>query len=379
MKILNKNLLSISKMLKELPPQPGVYLMYDSLGNIIYVGKAKNLKNRVTQYFRSSKNREPKVEEMVRNIQTFTYFLTDTELDALLDECRLIKELKPRYNRLMKNDLRYIFLKIPAEAYPKITIAKEKSADGAVYFGPFTSVQRVEAAIQGLNEIFPLRKCVGSNLVSKADGCLYRHLGTCLGACTGQVSPAEYQVYMEKVQQLLSGKDLSPVKELWQKIEKTTEKLEFEKAAQYRDYYLGLKHVISKQNLVESSNRKQNILAVEFLANGFPKLFLIKGNRLLHREVLQVAGERTLWQDYLQRLIKTHYELKESADSGLTQLTPEDIDEAQIIYTYLKRNRQRIISFSLPSACLRGGSTRLANLTSKIMDRLLNKKVQPDL
>jgi excinuclease ABC subunit C len=148
--------MNLKQLLKDVPHNLGVYLMIDSLGNIIYVGKAKNLKNRVSQYFMNQKNRVPKVMDMIRNIHAFDYMVTDTELDAFIEECRLIREIKPKYNKLMKNSENYLYLKIPSEIFPKITIVKEKTDDNALYFGPFTSRHRVETTVEYLNDFFPI-------------------------------------------------------------------------------------------------------------------------------------------------------------------------------------------------------------------------------
>jgi excinuclease ABC subunit C len=282
--------MNIKEMIKELPQKPGVYMMFDALGNIIYVGKAKNLKNRVSQYFHSQKNRSSKITEMIQHIADLNYLVTDTELDALIDECRLIKEIQPRYNRLMKNSRKYIYLKIPAEPYPKVIKVNEKSDDEAIYFGPFTSPHRVEAAIQYLNEFYPIRKCPVPKLVKRTNGCLFHQLGSCLGVCTSAVDSKEYWNHIEKIQQLLGGNDTVPVQELLKKLDRAVENLEFERASQLRDYYLGLQHLFAKQRLVQSSGKSRNILAIEFIDNGHIKLFLIKGNKLLYRKMFNIES-----------------------------------------------------------------------------------------
>ena len=359
------------EMLKQLPPKPGVYMMVDSLGNIIYVGKAKNLKNRVSQYFINQKDRAPKVVEMIRCIQTFKYIVTDTELDAFIEECRLIKEIKPRYNRQMKNDKKYVYIKIPAEQYPKVTKVNEKGEDGALYFGPFTSPNQVETTIQYLNDIYPIRKCTSPGIVKRVNGCLFRQLGTCLGVCTGQVSPDEYKVHIEKIQLLLNGKDMAAVQELSKRLEAAIENLEFEKAAKYREYYLGLRHVIGKQRLVQVSSKNRNILAVEFIDPVRAKLFLIKGNRLLYRDVVNMeTTDSTELRQFLKKIIRETFVTHKSDQCPLTQL---EIDEAQIIYSYLKKNKQRIMSFWIPSTRLKRETASLDATVIKIIDRITSR------
>lgn len=322
---INNN--DLSEKLKELPQKPGVYQMIDPLGNIIYVGKAKNLKNRVSQYFNEQKNRIPKVAEMIQNIQTFNYLVTDTELDALIDECQLLKDIQPRYNHLMKNYRKYIFIKIPSGHFPKLLLVNEKIDDDGIYFGPFTSPHRVKVALQFMKEFYPIRKCPSPGIVKRTNGCLYRQMGTCLGICTGEVSTDEYWMHPEKIRELLNGNDQSPVQELYQSMDTASKNLQFEKAAQYHEYYLALKHVIRKQQLILSSNKNRMILAVEFIDPVLLKLFLIKGNKLLGRRLLNI--ETTIDQTDLTRELKQFLtENLETKKSNSNKLTQYDIDEA---------------------------------------------------
>lgn len=246
----------LKEKLKQVPQNPGVYFMLDSLENIIYIGKAKNLKNRVSQYFHDQKNRDPKVAEMIEHIHTFKYQVTDTELDALIEECRLIKEIKPRYNRQMKKE-KYTYIKIPAEEYPKVIVVNEIIDSSGLYFGPFTSQHRAETAVQYLTDYYPIRKCSGPSLVSSTYGCLFRQLGTCLGVCTGQVSPEEYWIHIEKIRQLLNGNEICALQELSRELDIAIENLKFEKAAKYREYYLGFQHVIERQTVAKSKHLGQ--------------------------------------------------------------------------------------------------------------------------
>lgn len=368
--------MDFKEVLKEVPQKPGVYRMMDVQGNIIYVGKAKNLKNRVSQYFRSQKDRAPKVAEMIENIHTFNYMVTDTELDAFVEECRLIKEIKPRYNKLMKNSRKYIYIKIPAEQYPKVMIANEKIDDGALYFGPLTSRHRVETTVQYLNDFYPVRKCTTPGLVKRVSGCLFQQLGTCVGACTGQVSPEEYRVHIEKIRQVLNGNDKTAVQELSERLDAAVENLKFEKAAQFREYYLGLRHVIGKQQLVQSSSKNRNIFAVEFIDNEQAKLFLIKGNKLLYREVFTlVPVDRMEFMQHLKQIIRDTFVTKKS---DMRRLTQYDIDEAQIIYSYLKRNRKSILSFWIPSTRLKREAPELDDTVMKIINRIASGNPSDD-
>jgi len=357
---------NLSEKLKDLPQKPGVYQMIDSLGNIIYVGKAKNLKNRVSQYFSQQKNRSSKVNEMIQNMHTLQYLVTDTELDALLDECRLIKELQPRYNRLMKNYKKYIFIKIPSGPFPKLELVQEKNDDG-IYYGPFTSPHRVKSALEFIREFYPIRKCPHPGLVKRTNGCFYRQMGTCLGVCTGEVSPDEYRVHLEKIGALLRGADRSPLQELCQRMDTASQNLHYEKAAQYHEYYLGLKHVINKQQLVLSAHKNRLILAVEFIDQARIKLFLIQGNKLLRRKMLDLKPSTD--QTGLSRELKQFMQDSPETEKNSNQLTQYDIDEAQIIYSYLKKNKNRILSFWIPA---RSGQQKENKIEAKVL-KIINR------
>ena len=353
---------------KQLPEKPGVYMMIDSIGNIIYVGKAKNIKNRVSQYFNNQKDRAPKVVEMIRHIHTLKYIVTDTELDAFIEECRLIKEIKPRYNKQMKNDKKYSYIKITAERYPKVTIVNEKGDDDALYFGPFTSLKLVETVLQYLKDFYPIRKCSTLGLVERTNGCLFLQLGTCLGVCTGRISTDEYKFHIEEIRQLLNGNDSIAVQELSNRMDTAVENLNFEKAAQYNAYLLGLRHVIGKQRLVQSSSKNRNVLAVEFIDTELAKLFLIKGNKMLYRKVFNiVTAEISELRQDLNQIIRDKFVTE---NSGIVRLTQHDIDEAQIIYSYLKKNRSRIASFWIPSTLLNRETSGLDAKVLKIINRI---------
>ncbi len=357
----------------QIPRKPGVYMMLDSLGNTIYVGKAKNLRNRVSQYFANHKDRNPKVVEMIRHIHSLKYIVTDTELDALLEECRLIKQLKPWYNRQMKNDKKYSYLKITAEPYPRVTIVNEKVADGALFFGPFTSIKQVETAVQYFKDFYPIRKCPVAGLVERTNGCLFLQLGSCLGVCTGRVSSAEYLVYIEEIRQILNGNDRAAVQELTKRMNSAIENLEFEKAAKYRSYLAGLRHVIGKQHLIQSSGKNRNVAAVEVIDTELVKLFLIKGNKVIYRKAFNIvtADSSELKQELVQ-IIRDKFGIENRGKAGLAR---HDIDEAQIIHSYLKKNRDRIHSYRIPAAYLKRDTSGLEATVLKIINQKRSDRI----
>lgn len=345
-------------------------MMYDSLGNIIYVGKAKNLKSRVSQYFYDQKDRDPKVADMIKHIHSFHYQITDTELDAFIEECRLIKELKPLYNSQMKNTKKYIYLRIADEQYPQVTITNEILDNGGSYYGPFTSSHGVENVIAYLNDFYPLRKCLTPKLVKRNNGCLFMQLGSCLGVCTGQVKTEEYWMHIERIQQLLSGKDQTTIQDLANKIDTAIENLKFEKASEYREYYKGLSHVINKQRLVNQSSKNRNILAIEFMDRSQVKLFMIKGYLLLSGKVISTQIDKAEMMQSFVQIIRKGYlttELQEDC-----KLTDRDIHEAQIIFSYLKKNRKRILTFSIPVSKLKSEKA-LDTTVQKIIDQITQR------
>lgn len=300
--------------LKDLPEQPGVYLMQDSLGNIIYVGKAKNLKNRVSQYFYKQKDREPKVEEMILRIAEWEYRTVDTELDALLEECRLIKEIKPHYNRQMKNHQKYVYIRIPDESFPKIDIVQEKEEGEGVYYGPFSSRHRVETAVECLSDIFLIRKCSAPGWGKGRNGCLYRQLGTCAGVCTGKVSSEEYWERLKAVCQAIEAGDKEAMKELNSRLARVVEALNFEMAARYREYLLGLRYIQGRQKFL--------------------------------KEIPQTLADQP---------------------GCSRQLTQEEVDEAQILDSYLRKDR--VISIPITQKELKQGE-----FVEDMLKRMKNKK-----
>lgn len=340
--------MEIKKAVKLLPEQPGIYFMKDSLGSVIYVGKAKNLKARVSQYFQRKKDNSPKVTEMVEHICSFEYITTDTELDAFLLECKTIKELKPKYNSLLKNYKGYMYIKISiSEEYPKLSKVTERKRDDALYFGPLTSESSVEKTLQFIKDKYPIRKCSIGAFGRNSSGCLNFHLGACLGPCRGNVIREVYQNCVYNIIQLLNGKDYAPIKELKGKMKLAAINLDFETALKYRDQLKAIRNVINNQRIIKLSQYGRNILAFEKLNELEVKLFLIKGNKLLHTESINLNQNNNIsLEEKLRELINTYF--KTNKKDKVSCLSQEDIDEAHIIYSYLKRKNNDIQSFNIP-------------------------------
>ncbi|ABS39516.1 excinuclease ABC subunit UvrC [Clostridium botulinum] len=243
--------------LKNLPDKPGVYLMKNNLGEIIYVGKAKILKNRVRQYFQKSQKHSEKVKAMVKNIEEFEYIITDSEIEALILECNLIKKYRPKYNILLKDDKHYPFIKVTlAEDFPRVVSTRKVTKDGSKYFGPYVDGSSVKDIIELIKKTFPIRTCK-KNIVEGAKAirpCLNYQIGLCKAPCAQYIKKSEYREIIDDVIKLLSGKHLDIVENFKLNMERAAENLEFEKAAMLRD----------KINIIEKIGEKQKIILNNF-------------------------------------------------------------------------------------------------------------------
>ena len=228
----------IEEELKKLPAKPGVYLMHDERDAIIYVGKAISLKNRVRQYFQSSRNKGVKIEQMVTHITRFEYIITDSELEALVLECNLIKEHRPKYNTMLMDDKTYPFIKVTVqEEYPRVMLARQMQKDRAKYFGPYTSGGAVKDTIDLIHKLYGIRTCNKAlpKMQGKERPCLNYHIHQCPAPCQGYISKEEYGEAVKKALSFLNGNYPLILKELEEKMQAASEELEFEKAIEYRE------------------------------------------------------------------------------------------------------------------------------------------------
>ena len=285
--------------LKNLPSKPGVYLMKNSLGEVIYVGKAKILKNRVKSYFQNSKNHSEKVRVMVKHIAEFEYIVTDSEMEALILECNLIKKYSPRYNILLKDDKFYPFIKITVnDDFPRVFVTRNYSKDGSKYFGPYTNGTAVYETINLINKIFPLRTC---KLLIKEGGetvrpCLNYHIKKCFGPCGGYISKEEYGKMINDVIDILSGKDTTVLKVLQSEMEEASMNLEFEKAADLRDKILAIKAIVEKQKIFKT------------MEDSCVQVFFSRDGKILGREhfIFENTAEDSI-EEILEEFITSFY------------------------------------------------------------------------
>ncbi len=326
--------MQLSEKVKNLPSTPGVYLMKDSHGSIIYVGKSKHLKQRVQTYFQNSKNHSPKIRKLVHHIKDFEYRLTDTEFEAFILECHLIKELKPIYNTQMKNPHSYTYIAISKEgANRKIKTTQYPNInDNHLYFGPYTSKSIVEKAIQGLKECFKI-DC--NHASKKGSPCLNYSLGLCMGICLGGSAVEKYNTLIDQIITLLNGSDRSLLLEMEKKMANASECFNFERAAKYRDWINAINSLINKEKVIEFTMENKNIAIIEYLNEDSFKLFLIKGKEILYHTKYYLKNENI---EHLSAMIKenilTYFHIK--TPYSTKEISKDEIDEAQIIYRYLK-------------------------------------------
>lgn len=358
--------MSLKEKVKNLPSSPGVYLMKDSLNSIIYVGKSKNLKSRVSSYFQNSKSHSPKVIKLVKNLKDFDYILTDTEFEAFILECKLIKTIKPMYNRQMKNPKSYSYIKIIVnEKYPSIEISNESSEiDGNIYFGPYTSRNTVERGIEGIKKFC---KTFCSNNSRKASSCLNYSLGLCLGMCLDNTPSKQYLNIFDKIIKLLEGNDKSLLTEMEHKMNGLSDNFDFEKAAKYRDYISAVNYLIDKVKVIEFAEENKNIALLEHLSNNVVKFFLIKGNKLLFSEKYIMEDIKNLKSIFKNNIL---FYFKDTISNNSIKIGREEIDEAQIIYSYLQNKSNNCNYIVIPEKWF-------STLNNASIDNTLDKLILP--
>ncbi|WP_400245751.1 UvrB/UvrC motif-containing protein [Niallia sp. JL1B1071] len=320
--------MELKEKIKNLPASPGVYLMKDSSGQIIYVGKSKKLKNRVSSYFQHSKNRMGKVEKLVKHIKDFDFILTDTEFEALMLECKLIKEIQPMYNRMMKTTKAYNYIVFRwQKGIYHMEIANEMDKDDIhYYFGPFTSKGTVEKAIEGIKVFYKI-DC--SQSIPSNTPCLNYSIGKCRGICFDPLAKETYQQIIHRIISLLKKSDTKIIEEMSAKMIEASSNFEFERAAEIRDTIAKIKTILQTETVVNFMVDNHLIIAVESLDDFRIKLFLIKRNEIMYRQIyvlnnLDIQDLKWKITSFLSMNIQ-----------HIGTLEKAEIDEAYIIYKYL--------------------------------------------
>lgn len=351
--------------LKKLPDKPGVYLMHDKEDHIIYVGKAVVLKNRVRQYFQKSRNVSPKIARMIEQIAWFEYIVTDSELEALVLECNLIKEHNPKYNTMLKDGKSYPFLKATIqEDFPRFVLARQMKRDGAKYFGPFTSGAAIRDTIELLNKLFHLRNCrkVLPRDVGKERPCLYHQMGQCPAPCQGSVDREEYRENFQKALSFLNGNTKEVMKDLQQKMEQLVQDMQFEEAAVYRDLIDSVRQVTERQKITSDDQEDRDIIAIARNEDeAVVQVFFIRGGKLIGREHYYLSGVLEEEEGHiLSAFIKQMYAGTPYVPRELwTECEPED---SGAILEWLAKKRGHKVMFRHPK---RGEKVRLLDLAKR--------------
>ena len=355
----------IEEELKKLPAQPGVYLMHDDKDEIIYVGKAISLKNRVRQYFQSSRNKTAKIEQMVSRIARFEYIITDSELEALVLECNLIKEHQPRYNTMLKDDKTYPYIKVTVgEAFPRVLFSREMKKDKSRYFGPYTSAGAVKDTIDLIHKLYKIRTCNRTlpRDTGKERPCLNYHIKQCDAPCQGYISQEDYRQNVEQALEFLSGKYDRILKRLEQDMWEASQAMDYEKAIEYRDLLNSVKKVAQKQKITSSSMDDRDVIAMARDAeDAVVQVFFIREGKLIGREHfhLRTAVEEEESQ-VLTCFVKQFY-------SG-TPFVPRELwvqhklEEEETIIQWLTAKKGQKVKVVVPQ---KGEKERLVELAQK--------------
>ena len=356
---------NIQEELKKLPGKPGVYLMHDEKDAIIYVGKAISLKNRVRQYFQSSRNKGAKIEQMVTHISRFEYIVTDSELEALVLECNLIKEHRPKYNTMLMDDKTYPFIKVTVnEPFPRVMMARRMKKDKAKYFGPYTSAGAVKDTIELIRKLYHIRSCNRSlpKDIGKERPCLNYHIHQCYAPCQGYISREEYRKSIDEVVRFLNGNYDPILKELEEKMLDASENLEFEKAIEYRELLASVQKIAQKQKITDKAGDDRDIIAMASEGeDAVVQVFFIRGGRLIGRDhfYLKIAENDTK-SEILSSFIKQFYAGTPYIPAEL--MLPEEIEDQEIIEEWLTTRREHKVRLRIPK---KGTKEKLVELAQK--------------
>lgn len=347
--------------------------MHDEKDNIIYVGKAISLKNRVRQYFQSSRNKGVKIEQMVTHIRRFEYIVTDSELEALVLECNLIKEHRPKYNTMLMDDKAYPFIKVTTnEPFPRVMLARKMLKDKARYFGPYTSAQAVRDTIDLLHKLYHIRSCNRSlpKDIGKERPCLNYHIKQCDAPCQGYISKEEYAKAVQEVIRFLNGNFDVILKELQEKMDAASEALEFEKAIEYRELLNSVKKVAQKQKITDSSGEDRDVLAVASEEeDAVVQVFFIRGGRLIGRDhfYLRISKDEP-HSEVLDSFIKQYYAGTPFIPGEL--MLPEELEDMHLLEEWLGTKRGGKVSIRVPK---KGTKEKLVELAANNASLVLNK------
>jgi excinuclease ABC subunit C len=363
----------IQEELKKLPGKPGVYIMHDEKDAIIYVGKAVSLKNRVRQYFQSSRNKGVKIEQMVTRIARFEYIVTDSELEALVLECNLIKEHRPKYNTMLKDDKAYPFIKVTvSEDYPRVLFSHTMKKDKNKYYGPYTSAGAVKDTIDLIHKIYKIRTCSRKlpKDIGKERPCLNYHIKQCLAPCQGYISREEYRRSVEEAMSFLNGNYGPVIKMLEKRMNEAAEQMDFEAAIEQRELLKSVKQVAQKQKITSSDGEDKDVLALAVQeTDAVVQMFFIRGGRMIGRDhfFLRVAPHDTA-DAILSSFIKQFYTGTPFIPREI--MLPEEIEDRTVIEEWLGGKRGGRVYLRVPK---KGTKEKLVELAARNAEIVLNQ------
>lgn len=362
----------IEEELKKLPGSPGVYLMHNAKDEIIYVGKAISLKNRVRQYFRKSTVKTAKIEQMVSNISYFEYIVTDSELEALILECNLIKKHRPRYNTMLKDDKTYPYIKVTNEEYPRILFSRDMKKDKSKYYGPYTSATAVKDTIELLRKLYHIRTC--NRLLPKELGngrpCLNYHIHQCDAPCMGYIGEEEYRQSVRQAVMFLEGNYSEVLKMLEEKMLDSSERMEFEKAAEYRDLLNNVRTIAQKQKITSDEFMDRDIIA--YAEEGFDavvQVFFVRDGKLLGREHFHMTtAPMETGPQILSSFIKQYYSGTPFVPKEL--FTSVEIEDVELLEQWLATKKGSKVRILNPK---KGDKEKLVELAAKNAELVLSQ------
>lgn len=363
----------IEEELKKLPAKPGVYLMHNAKDEIIYVGKAKVLKNRVRQYFQAGYKRTMKIEHMVSHIAYFEYIITDSELEALVLECNLIKEHRPHYNTMLKDDKGYPYIRVTVqEDFPRILFCRQVKRDKSKYFGPYTSAAAVKETIELIQKVYKIRNCNRylPKEIGKERPCLYHQIHQCDAPCQGFINKEDYRKNVDRMMEFLNGNDKSILQDLEEKMKEAAADLEFEQAAEYRDLMMNVKRIGEKQKINDTNEDDRDIIALASDGReAVVSIFFIRHGKLLGRDHFHMSGiNGSTYSEILTEFIKQFYMGTPFIPREI--LTQLEIQDLEILEKWLGDKRGSKVTISVPK---RGSKFQMMKMAKENAENVLIK------
>lgn len=360
---------NVAKKLKGLPAQPGCYVFRDEAGEVLYVGKALVLKNRVRSYFQPSTRHSTRIARMVARVRDLETLVVDSELEALVLECNLIKRYRPPYNVRLRDDKSYPYITITNEPFPRVLFTRRVRKDGARYFGPYTSAWAVRETLQILHKVFPLIPC-GKSWSGRAEQrpCLYHHLGQCLAPCAGLADREAYRAVVKQVEQFLSGKEEGLLKTMRAEMGEASDALDFERAAKIRDQIASLESILQRQKVLSTNQVDQDVIAVVKDERGSAiQMLYVRGGKLIGQRQFYLDGSREAAPgEAVQEFVKQYY--SDAPEVPREVLLPVEIEERAIVEQWLRSRRGAAVKLDVPRG---GGRLRLVELAADNAEQAL--------